>query len=33
MMQDPKYYDVRQRDPAWVAKVDNAFRQLFPEKE
>ncbi|ANS04054.1 capsid assembly protein [uncultured Mediterranean phage uvDeep-CGR2-KM21-C368] len=33
MMQDPKYYDVRKRDPAWVAKVDNTFRQLFPEKE
>lgn len=32
MMQDPRYFDMVRRDPAYVAEVDKAFQQLYPGK-
>lgn len=32
-MADPKYWDPQQRDPAFVKKVDDAWRKLYPSKK
>ncbi len=29
LMRDPRYW--RERDPAYVARVENGFKRLFPE--
>ena len=29
MMRDPRYWDVRQRDPAFVKQVDEGFAKLY----
>ena len=29
MMKDPRYFDQKERDPAYVKRVDDAFNRLY----
>ncbi len=33
MQQDPRYWDAARRDPAWVKKVEDGYKKLYPERK